>query len=233
VELDETEQYWEEVRSRATHYLDKRIEIRGNNVWPGEHNYLVDQLTHTLKDHKVQSVLDVGCGYGRDSLYFAKQGFEVTAIDLSRLGLSIGREKALLLGCNIHFIEEDFLSCNFKGQVFDCIYLYKFLHQVRPCHLSAFMNKLLTVLSPLGVLALATFAISDPGYGRGMNIEKDVYDERGFRPVHYFSWLKLRDLLRSFRIIWRELVTTPEQSYEGDPLRCYEHKLWYLVAKLR
>ena len=28
-------------------------------------------------------ILDVGCGSGRDSAYFSKKGFEVTAIDLS------------------------------------------------------------------------------------------------------------------------------------------------------
>jgi SAM-dependent methyltransferase len=34
-------------------------------------------------------VLDLGCGYGRDSLYFAQQGFEVVALDFSPAAIAM------------------------------------------------------------------------------------------------------------------------------------------------
>jgi 2-polyprenyl-3-methyl-5-hydroxy-6-metoxy-1,4-benzoquinol methylase len=33
-------------------------------------------------------VLDVGCGEGRDSVFFAERGFDVTGVDIARSGLA-------------------------------------------------------------------------------------------------------------------------------------------------
>jgi 2-polyprenyl-3-methyl-5-hydroxy-6-metoxy-1,4-benzoquinol methylase len=39
-------------------------------------------------------VLDIGCGPGRNSIYFARQGCEVDAVDISRVSLDWARERA-------------------------------------------------------------------------------------------------------------------------------------------
>src|SRR5687767_10145408 len=38
--------------------------------------------------------LDVACGKGRNALFLASRGFQVTAIDISPVGLEYGREQA-------------------------------------------------------------------------------------------------------------------------------------------
>ena len=44
---------------------------------------LYELFLNQLPKRDTQSILDVGCGSGRDANYFAKQGYEVTAIDAS------------------------------------------------------------------------------------------------------------------------------------------------------
>jgi len=38
-------------------------------------------------------VLELGCGPGRNAIYFAKQGYEVDAVDLSKEALQWGKER--------------------------------------------------------------------------------------------------------------------------------------------
>ena len=37
--------------------------------------------------HKVKRILELGCGQGRDTLYFASKGLEVYAIDSSKIAI--------------------------------------------------------------------------------------------------------------------------------------------------
>ena len=52
--------------------------------------YLVERWKG--KDYK--SLLDLGCGLGRHSIYMASQGFDVTAVDLSEYGINNLKEWA-------------------------------------------------------------------------------------------------------------------------------------------
>ncbi|MCP4231474.1 MAG: class I SAM-dependent methyltransferase [bacterium] len=53
------------------------------------------------------SLLDLACGYGRHSLLFMEQGFEVTGLDLSEYYIEKAREKAAVAGIRAEFIVAD------------------------------------------------------------------------------------------------------------------------------
>lgn len=50
------------------------------------------KLVKLLKKNKMTKVLDHGCGSGRNTVYFAKQGFDVSAFDISKVGLDKTRK---------------------------------------------------------------------------------------------------------------------------------------------
>ena len=52
-------------------------------------------------------VLDVACGAGRNSLFLAATGRQVDAIDISAVGLELGRQAAGRRGLDIRWIEAD------------------------------------------------------------------------------------------------------------------------------
>lgn len=62
-----------------------------------------------MKKEKLgKNILEVGCGNGRDSIYFAKQGYDVIAIDLSPDAIKIAEENAEKAGVkNIKFAVKD------------------------------------------------------------------------------------------------------------------------------
>ena len=57
-----------------------------------------DELYNILfkwKQYKYRKILDLGCGIGRNSIFFAGHGFQVSAYDLSESGINILRGKII------------------------------------------------------------------------------------------------------------------------------------------
>lgn len=54
--------------------------------WGKEANHLAQKLTGYINPIG-KKLIDLGAGEGRDSVYFARQGFDVTAMDLSQAGM--------------------------------------------------------------------------------------------------------------------------------------------------
>lgn len=59
--------------------------LEKSDVWkvPSEESYA---LAARWKEKKYRELLDFGCGLGRHTVLFARQGFHVTAFDLSETG---------------------------------------------------------------------------------------------------------------------------------------------------
>ena len=65
-------------------------------------------LVDWLSDLPSGLALDVACGAGRNAIYLASNGFTVHAIDISRVAIERGAERARALGlANIQFYEHD------------------------------------------------------------------------------------------------------------------------------
>lgn len=65
---------------------DKRLRNKYGFEYPFEADPLARKTLRYLKDRNY--LLDVGCGEGADSVFFAKKGFGVTAIDSNKIYLS-------------------------------------------------------------------------------------------------------------------------------------------------
>jgi len=50
------------------------------------------KISEVFKDEKINKLLDLGCGAGRNLLFLANQGFEVSGIDISSEGLDLVRD---------------------------------------------------------------------------------------------------------------------------------------------
>ena len=69
-----------------------------------------------------KKVLDIGCGTGKNCIWLAKKGFEVTGTDFSKTAIKMAKENAKNNKVNINLIENDFLKNKVKGYPFDFIY---------------------------------------------------------------------------------------------------------------
>ena len=88
-------------------------EYKGNNrIWGEEPSELAAVAVYYLKtlelDDKNLSILDVGCGYGRDAVYFSKHlRCTVLGIDSSKEAIDMAKT-ACLKAPNIEFMCSDF-----------------------------------------------------------------------------------------------------------------------------
>ena len=71
---------------------------------------LAELITKKLSINADSLVLDMACGAGRHAIEFAKNGFKVTAVDLSERLLSEAKQNAAKAGVNIEFVLSDILE---------------------------------------------------------------------------------------------------------------------------
>lgn len=75
-------------------------------------------------------VLDLGCGTGQVSCYFAAQGAHVTAVDCSPTALLFATEKAKERGHQIEFLVGDVCALDFPSKAYQLVVDSHFLHCV-------------------------------------------------------------------------------------------------------
>jgi SAM-dependent methyltransferase len=111
-------------------------------------------------------VLDVACGQGRHSRWFAARGCRVVAIDrdaaaLHRLG-SVAGVTTVSADLEAH-------AWPFEGEKFDAIVVTHYLHR-------ALFPELLRALADDGVLLYETFALGNEAYGKPSNPDFLLHD---------------------------------------------------------
>ena len=93
---------------QTTHYEQKYCDKEyywGNQIWDGCYDVLKIKPLITT-----QRLLDVGCGEGQAALFFAKNGYKVSAFDISHNGVEKGRQLADENDVQIDFFEADILN---------------------------------------------------------------------------------------------------------------------------
>jgi SAM-dependent methyltransferase len=97
------------------------------------------------------NLLDLGCGGGWTSTFFAKYGYNVVGQDISQDMIELARENKRInsLGSNLHFIQSDYESLDLDSY-FDCAVFFDSLHHADD-ELAA-IQSVYRLLKPGGVL---------------------------------------------------------------------------------
>lgn len=74
--------------------------------------------------------MDTCCGVGTNPIYLAKNGFDVTGIDISLTAIGMAKKKAKQANVNVNFVAESFIDLSFKNGVFDFIFDMGCIHHV-------------------------------------------------------------------------------------------------------
>ncbi|WP_037577603.1 class I SAM-dependent methyltransferase [Phaeacidiphilus oryzae] len=104
--------------------------------------------------------LDLGCGPGRNAVHLAARGFQVDAVDLSRVALAWAGERAAAAGVEVRLLQGDafaLLPDQLPGP-YDLIVDSGCFHHLPPHRRVSYLGLLDRVLAPGGHLALTCFA---------------------------------------------------------------------------
>jgi 2-polyprenyl-3-methyl-5-hydroxy-6-metoxy-1,4-benzoquinol methylase len=121
---------------------DRPCNIRHSNKELGTKEYFdeVEKRRYTVEPHikdfadfdniKGKKVLEIGCGIGTDTLMFAKNGADVTSIDLSEKSLDICKKRFEVFGlkADLKAGNAEEISKFIKPKEFDVIYSFGVIH---------------------------------------------------------------------------------------------------------
>ena len=89
-------------------------------------------ILEKLGDIRGKSILDLGCGIGESSVYFAKQGGICTAADYSPGMLEVAMKVAEKNGVSIKTAVTNAMDIKMEDNSFDIVYAANLLHHVEP-----------------------------------------------------------------------------------------------------
>lgn len=195
-----------------------------NKIWgdiPSNTAYRAIELFQTFKINKI---LVPGAGYGRHTKLFSSSGYDVTGIEISMEACSIAKKNDPAT----KIFNGSVLDIVFENEMFDAIYCFNVLHLFREKEREKFTNKCCQELKINGICFFVVFSDEDESYGKGEEIEKNTFESKPGRPVHYFSEHDLQHYFQKLEVIEGGIVDDPEEH--GDIGR-HTHRLRYIVCK--
>jgi 2-polyprenyl-3-methyl-5-hydroxy-6-metoxy-1,4-benzoquinol methylase len=126
----------------------------GDTPWDtGERS---SELVRVVAEEKVAPcrAIELGSGTGTNAVWLARQGFDVTAVDLSELALERARRRAAAAGVAIRFLLADVLALPELGEPFPFFFDRGCYHVVRRIDVQAFLRTLerITTAGSLGLV---------------------------------------------------------------------------------
>ncbi len=129
-------------------------------------------------------LLDLGCGEGRNAVYFAKHGFEVTGLDLSLPGLEKTRRYAEEIGVHVRTIHADIITYELED-TYDVIFSTGTLHYLPPEVRSQRFQNYKEHTSPDGIIAFSVF-VKKPFIKRAPDAEESAFLYKSGELMGYF-----------------------------------------------
>lgn len=89
-------------------------------------NPLLIQHQHLLKG---EDALDLACGRGQNAIWLAERGYRVLGVDISQVGLDLGRAEAIRRGVSdlVHFELVDLDEWQLPQRAYDLVCVFRFL----------------------------------------------------------------------------------------------------------
>ena len=176
-----------------------------------------------FQENNINTIIELGAGLGRDSIYFSINNLSVTSLDYSQSGINIINKK----------INKDKLK-NIKTKVFDirqklpfednsidgCFSHMLYCMALSNQNLFNLNKEICRILKPDGLNIYTVRNENDGDYKNGIHRGEDMYENDGFI-VHFFNKTKINQLTDGFKNIKLE-------SFEEGT---FPRKLYFVVNK--
>jgi 2-polyprenyl-3-methyl-5-hydroxy-6-metoxy-1,4-benzoquinol methylase len=107
-------------------------------------------------------VLDLGCGFGRQSFMMVKNGYKVTGVDSSDILIDIAKELVQKKGLKANFLCDSIWNFN-KGKLYKQVTLFDVVEHFRPDDRKIFMHHLAEKICTPGATVIITIPYMSSG----------------------------------------------------------------------
>jgi SAM-dependent methyltransferase len=147
---------------------------------------------------KPGKVLELGCGPGRNAIYFAEKGCSVDAVDLSQESLNWARERAIEKNVSVNFINENIFELEIEEGKYDIVYDSGCFHHIAPHRRMSYLNLVKKALKPNGFFAITCF-VQGGEFGGAEISDWEVYRLRSLKGGLGYTEKKLRSIFKGFK----------------------------------
>ncbi len=185
--------YWNELYSKENYFGT------GQTILANSAKELIDK-------HSIQKILELGCGQGRDSIFFAKYGYDVTATDISENAINFvetikNKHNLKNLNLFIHDIEKSF---GFLDKKFDLVYSNLALQFFDLSQLNDIFSSIHKIMNKNSFFLFSTKKSGDKYFNFGNKISDYAFEYKGITRF-FFESNKIKDILKNhFDIIFFE-----------------------------
>ncbi len=171
---------------------------------------LVDYFKHLLTETPGKA-LELGCGPGRNAIYFAEKGYAVDAVDLSEQSLQWAIERTKERNLKINFIHNNIFDIQFKDGSYDVIYDSGCFHHIAPHRRMSYIDLVQKALKPGGYFAITCFVQGGALGGTDIS-DWEVYRLRSLQGGLGFTEERLRTIFKDFEEIEIRKMKELEQT---------------------
>ena len=175
-----------------------------------------------FQEKKINKIVEIGAGLGRDTIFFAKNSIHTTALDYSASGIKVINQKTNKENLSNYITTKLFdvrEKLPFKDSSIEACYSHMlYCMALTTNDLEKLNNEILRILKPEGINIYTVRHINDGDFQKGIHRGENLYENDGFI-VHYFSEKKVNSLLNGFKNI------SLEKFEEGT----FPRKLFFVV----
>jgi 2-polyprenyl-3-methyl-5-hydroxy-6-metoxy-1,4-benzoquinol methylase len=189
----------------------------------------VGYLQKCKSNNEILSILDIGCGYGRDAFYFLDNlRCRIFGIDTSEEAIDIASNAVLKAQ------KEDvrFQCSNFtelKEGKYDIVYVSNLYHLLKKNESRELRRTVVKTLKPKGLLFLSTLSVSDPEHhGKGIPVPKE---SNSFQDRTYLHFCTREELIKDFAFL--DIKQLYEHEYYEPRVtgEIHHHISWILMGE--
>lgn len=204
----------------------------GHKIWGGQPSEIARVMGMFFEKEKIPTngkrMLEIGCGYGRDALYFVDQ-WEVSLVGIDPSGPAIEMARAGLTAKNRRKVE--FRQARFQDVTegsFDLVYAANLYQVLSPEERNQFCLAAPAWLAPGGLLLVGLLSSRDPEHaGKGNEISTSAVSGEEKFHLHLSTREELEANFRSLDIRGLFEHEFLEPRAEGEP---HHHIAWILIG---
>jgi tellurite methyltransferase len=192
-------------------WAEKYLQTQDSYIWGTDPSGFAREVAELLPPGA--RVLELGCGEGRDSVFFSSLGFDVTGVDSAAAGIEKAQRLARARGVPVRWVTTDMATVTVEGP-FDLVYSCGAVHYVPRAERDRLLAATKTLTRPGGLHAHIVFT------------DREIYVEME-EVIDYFLPGELARLYGDWMSLGREAGAI-RCAQDGTPHR---HSVETLIAR--